>query len=128
MSAVYYPNSNRLGRLLVLYETIASHAEMLGALFSLGVIVEVDDHECGRGKVYTMACRPQGPHFFAELSEGEEIPEYRIEWVHDGAFENQDREAQRVNAGRFGFSFVRKTVLRVPPLQMGGHAASPVLH
>jgi len=125
---VYYPNSNRLGRILVLYETIAEQAEMLGALFALGVVVEVEDHECGRGKIYTIACRPQGPHFFDALSEGEEIPEYRIEWAHDCAFENPEREAKRVDSGRFGFAFVRKIIVCVPPLQMGVAPQSAQLH
>ncbi|HMG59812.1 MAG TPA: hypothetical protein VK583_08795 [Burkholderiales bacterium] len=115
---VYYPNSNRLGRLLILYETIAEHAEMLGALFALGVIVHVEDHESGRGKVYDMACRHNGPAFFDALQDGDEIPEYRVEWVHDGAFENPEREAKRVDSGRFGFAFIRKIIVHVPPLQM----------
>lgn len=116
---IFYPDSNRMGRLLILHETIDSHPEMLGALFALGVIVHVEDHESGRGKVYDMACRQRGPAFFDALQDGDEIPEYRVEWVHDGAFENPEREAKRVNSGRFGFAFIRKVIVRVPPLTMG---------
>ena len=125
---IFYPNSNRIGRLLILHETIDSHPEMLGALFALGVIVHVEDHESGRGKVYDMACRHNGPALFDALQEGDEIPEYRVEWVHDGTFENPEREAKRVDSGRFGFAFIRKVIVRVPPVQIGTRPRAISLH
>jgi hypothetical protein len=104
-----HPDSNRIGRFNLMYETMADDRELTGALLALCVVLHVDDHESGRGKTY-YAASP----LFQPLAEGEEIPEYRIESVFDGRFADPEREAGRVDSGRFGFAAVRKIIIRVP--------------
>jgi len=120
---IAYPNSSRIGRFNVTYETLRADAPMCGALFALCVTLGVEEHESGRGKTYTAACP-----LFQELMEGEEIPEYRIEFVHDRPFENPEWEARRTNSGKFGFAAFRKIIVRVPPLQVGARPLQSTVH
>lgn len=120
---VAYPNSSRIGSFKVLYETLRDDGPMCGALFALCVILGVEEHESGRGKEY-IAASP----LFEELKEGEEIPEYRIEFAYDQPFANPEWEARRVNSGKFGFAAFRKIIVRVPPLQMTLHPRDAALH
>jgi hypothetical protein len=120
---VYYPDSDRIGMLLILYETLRDERELVGALVALGTIISCEDHESGRGKVFTLACE-----HFQRLAEGEEIPEYRVEFVYDQPFADPEWEAKRVNSGKFGFAFFRKIIVRAPPLEIGASARAAVLH
>jgi hypothetical protein len=120
---IHYPNSNRIGRFRVLYETLRDDGPMCGALFALCVVLDVQECETGRGKVYTAASP-----LFEGLKEDEEIPEYRIECSYDRPFENPEWEAKRVDSGKFRFAAFRKIVVRVPPAQMGARPNQTSLH
>ncbi len=120
---IHYPDSDRLGCLLILHETLRDDGAMIGALLAMCKVILDEEHESGRGRRFTLA----GP-MFQPLNEGEEIPEYRVEFVHDQPFANPDWQARRVDSGRFGFAFFRKTILRVPPLQLGAHVNAARLH
>jgi hypothetical protein len=120
---IVYPNSSRIGRFRVLYETLRADAPMCGALFALCVVLGVEECESGGGKVY-LAASP----LFEELKENEEVPEYRIEYAHDGPFENPEWEARRVESGKFRFAAFRKIIVRVPPLQVGARPLQSTVH
>lgn len=120
---IAYANDNRIGRINVLYEVIRDEREMVGALMALCVVLECEDHESGRGKTYTCASK-----LFQPLNDGDEIPEYRLEFVHDQPFELPEREAVRVNSGKFGFVAIRNTIVRAPLALHGSHPHAPAMH
>lgn len=109
MSAICYPDSNRIGRFNILYERAEQEGYMLSALFALCQILKYEPHESGRGVTFYAASQ-----LFQPLLEGEEIPEYRIESVYDGNFDSPERERDRINLGRFGFVAIRQFLIRVP--------------
>lgn len=115
---ISYPDSNRVGKFNLASEVLrdGSARPMLQALFGLCVVLDVADHESGRGKTYICASA-----LFEPLAEGEEVPEYRIEFAAGMPFPAADHEARRLNNGPFGFVAIRKIVLRVPPLTVGAH-------
>ena len=110
---IHHSDDNRIGSFLVSYETIANDRVMLGALLALCVVLDVENHESGRGTRYIGASE-----LFQPLAEGDEVPEYRIEFAFDQPFANAEWERRRVNSGRFGFAAFRKIIVRVPPIQM----------
>jgi len=129
---VAYPNSNRVGKILISFETLRDDAVLCGALFALlspsaehpnSAILGVEDHESGRGKAYIAAS-----DLFQELADGEEIPEYRIECVHDQPFANPEWEAKRIDSGKFGFAAFRKIIVRAPPASIGARPREISLH
>jgi hypothetical protein len=113
---ISYPDSNKIGQFFLTYEVIRNGADapMLQALFSLCVILHTEQHENGRGISYYAASEK----LFQPITDGSDIPEYRLEIVYDRAFENPERERGRINVGLWGFCAVRKTILRVPPVQV----------
>lgn len=119
---VVFPDSNRIGKFNLTHELLrdGSARPMLQALFGLCIVLDVEEHESGRGKTYLAASE-----LFQPLGEGEEIPEYRIEFARNQPFLNPEREAQRVNSGEFGFAAIRQIILRVPAAQLGQRAATP---
>lgn len=119
--------SPRVGKLLLTHEVLRDERPLVGALFSLLTIIHSEPHESGRGMVFVVACDKDCTAFDA-LEEGTEIPEYRVEFVHDGHFADPECERRRVDSGRFGFAFFRKIIVRVPPLQMVAAARNPRLH
>jgi hypothetical protein len=123
LSKIAYANSNRVGRINVLYDVIRDERPMIAALMALCVVLECEDHESGQGKTYVCASE-----LFQPLNEGDEIPEYRLEFVYDQPFELPEREAARTNSGKFGFVAIRKTIIRAPLLSIGARAQSPVMH
>ena len=122
---VSYPDSNRIGKFNITHETLRAGGErpMLQALFGLCVILSTEPHESGRGTTYIAAS-----DLFHALTEGEEIPEYRIEFVHDQPFDREDREAARINSGKFGFVAIRQHIVRVPPASIGVRPQSIQVH
>jgi len=120
---IAYPDSNRIGKFNIMHEQLRNGAErpMLQALFGLCVVLQVEDHESGRGKTYYAASE-----LFQPLAEDEEIPEYRIEFAAGVPFPNPEHEARRLNSGTFGFVAVRQNIVRVPPAQM--HLTPHVIH
>lgn len=114
---IVYTDSNRVAKLDIMYEQLEQNGPMLAALMGLVVVLQVEEHPSGRGKTFIVACK-QNVKLFQELNEDDEIPEYRLEFVHDGKFEDPAREASRTNSGRYGFAAIRKTILRVPPVEM----------
>lgn len=119
---VVFPDSNRIGKFNLAHELLRDGAQrpMLQALFGLCVVLEVDDHESGHGKTYIAAS-----DLFRPLAEGEEIPEYRIEFACNQAFDNPEREASRINSGVFGFCAIRQIIVRVPPAQLTYRPVAP---
>ena len=109
---IYHPDSNRLGKIRITYETLRDGAErpMLRALFALCDKIDEYEDESGRGHEFILAS-----DLFQPLTEGEEIPQYRIESVHNKPFPEADDEARRLNAGDFGFVAIRQILIRVPP-------------
>jgi len=113
---IAYPDSNRVGKFNIMHEQLHNGAErpMLQALFGLCVVLDTQEHESGRGKTYYAASE-----LFQPLAEGEEIPEYRIEFAAPGVpFPNPEHEARRLASREFGFVAVRQNIVRVPPAQM----------
>jgi hypothetical protein len=121
---VWFPDSNRIGKFNLLSEVLhdGTQRPMLQALFGLCRILEVIDHESGRGKTYIAAS-----DLFQPLAEGEEIPEYRIEMACNMPFEDPKRETARINSGSFGFVAIRNIIVRVPPIQMRINVAAPAI-
>src|SRR4051812_12079480 len=117
---IAYPDSNRVGKFNLAHELLRDGAArpMLQALFGLCVILDVEEHESGRGKTYIAAAE-----LFQPLAEGEEVPEYRIEFACNQAFANPEHEAKRLDSGAFGFVAIRQIIVRVPPAQLGHQAA-----
>lgn len=111
---VYHPDSNRVGKFNVLDETVRDDASMVGALLKLCTVLSETRHESGRGRLF-IAASP----LFQPLLEGEEIPEYMIEFVYGGRFEREDRERDRIDSGPFGFVAVRNFIVRVPTIGIG---------
>jgi hypothetical protein len=129
---IFYPNSNRIGRFRILYTVLEEDRQMCGALFALcrsseehpyAAMLCVEPHESGRGVEYTAACP-----LFDELKEGEEIPEYRIEFAYDRPFENPEWEARRKESGKFRFAAFRNIIVRVPPATVGVRPQTGMLH
>jgi hypothetical protein len=108
---VRYSASNRIGQFRITYEMLEDR-ELMRALFSLCLVLKAWDHESGRGKEYICAS-----DLFDEVAEGNEVPEYRLEFDHP-TLPLADREAAArcVKVGDFGFRAVRKIIVRVPPL------------
>lgn len=119
---IAYSLSNRIGSFNISHEWLNSGADrpLLHALFGLCVVLHVEPNASGRGLTYIAASE-----LFQELAEGEEIPEYRIEFACDMPFENPEREAQRLNSGAFGFVAIRQNIVRVPPAQLVFRPAVP---
>jgi hypothetical protein len=120
-----YGASNRLGQLLIRHETLREERPMISALFALLTLVHSEPHESGRGIRFIFACEQDCTAFDAIEEEGAEIPEYRVESVHDGHFADPELERRRVESGRFGFAFVRKIIVRVQALDIGTAAHAP---
>lgn len=120
---VVYSGSNRIGKFNLLYSLLQDGTQrpMLQALFGLGVVLDTFENESGRGKTYIVAS-----DLFQPLSEGEEIPEYRIEFACNQPFPNSEYELRRLNNGVFGFVAIRQIVVRVPPAQLAMRPALPV--
>lgn len=108
---VIYHDSNRVGKFNIMHELLrdGSARPMLQALFGLCVILETEEHESGRGKVFYAAS-----DLFQPLSDNEEIPEYRIEFACGMPFPDAEYEQKRTNNGPFGFVAIRQIILRVP--------------
>lgn len=117
-----FASSNRVGKFQVLHEILMSgdEAPMLRALFGLCVVLEVGEHESGRGKLYIATS-----DLFQPLTEGEEIPTYRIEYAYDCAFDDPTHETVRVNNGPFGFVAVRQNIVRAPSIEFPLHLPLP---
>lgn len=103
--------SNRVGKFLLSYELLGDAKErpVVQALMGLCVVLSCEEHESGRGKTYIGSS-----DLFQPLAEGEEIPQYRIEFAYDQPFQNPEHEANRVNNGAFGFAAIRQNIIRVP--------------
>jgi hypothetical protein len=116
--------SNRVGKFNLSYELLNDGNEraMVAALIGLCDVISVEEHESGRGRQYICASS-----LFQPLTEGEEIPQYRIEFAYDREFDNQEHEDSRINAGPFGFVAIRQNILRVPAASLG-HAVNSPLH
>jgi hypothetical protein len=85
------------------------------------VVLSCDEHESGRGKSYIGSS-----DLFQPLTEGEEIPQYRIEFAYDRAFDNPEHEAGRVNNGAFGFVAIRQNIIRVPTAALNYAVPQPL--
>jgi hypothetical protein len=120
---IVHPDSNRVGSFNILNEVLRDDAPMCAALFALCTLLASEDHESGRGKTYIAASA-----LFEPLAEGEEIPEYRIEFAYDQPFANPEWEARRVASGKFGFAAFRKIIVRVPTAQSGAHPQQMRVH
>lgn len=122
---VYYPASSRIGKFNILSETLndGSQRPWLQALFGLCVVIDVEDHESGRGKTYIASSE-----MFQPLMQGEEIPEYRIEQIYDMPFANPEWEARRINNGKFGMVAIRKIIVRVPTATFSTRGTVPGVH
>jgi hypothetical protein len=116
--------SNRVGKFRLPYELLGDDVKrpMVTALLSLCTVLDHYEHESGRGLEYIVASE-----LFQPLIEGEEIPNYRIEFAYDRAFDNTEHEALRTNTGPFGFVAIRQHILRVPAASLG-HAVNYPLH
>ena len=114
---IAHPDSNRVGKFNLPYETLHDGAQrpMLQALFALCTVLQEEPHESGRGVRFIAA-----GDLFQPLAEGEEIPDYRIEFAYDMPFPAADHQARRLDVGRFGFVAIRQFVLRPPAV--GIHA------
>lgn len=119
---ILYPDSNRVGKFNLTHELLqgGGNRPMLQALFGLCVVLEAGDHESGRGKTYVAASE-----LFQPLTEGEEIPEYRIEFACNQQFADAEHEAQRMNSGAFGFVAIRQIIVRAPTAQFASRARAP---
>ncbi len=119
---ILYPDSNRIGKFNLAHELLRDGAArpMLQALFGLCVVLEVEEHDSGRGKTYIGASE-----LFQPLAEGEEIPEYRVEFVCGMPFQNPEHEASRLESGAFGFVAIRQVIVRVPAAQLAHRIAAP---
>jgi hypothetical protein len=120
---IVHPGSNRVGSFNILNEVLRDDAPMCAALFALCTLLASEDHESGRGKTYIAASA-----LFEPLAEGEEIPEYRIEFARDCPLPNPEWEAKRVNSGAFGFAAFRKIIVRAPPAQLAARPHQTRLH
>lgn len=119
---VHYADSPCVGKFNLPYEVLQDGTErpMLQALFGLCVVLESYDHESGRGKTYVAASE-----LFQALTEGEEVPDYRIDFACNRAFDNAEHEQRRINNGDFGFVATRQFILRVPQLQLATVVRTP---
>jgi hypothetical protein len=112
---IAYSASNRIGKFRVLHEILNDGREqpLLKALFGLGVVLHVEPCESGRGMTYIAASE-----LFEPIVDGQEIPEYRIEFAWEGrAFTNPEHEKDCTTSGAFRFKAVRQVIVRVPPAQ-----------
>lgn len=123
---ILYKDSNRVGFVLIPHETLKHEGEMFGAFLSLVTVLHVEEHESGRGKQYYVACPVDVP-LFEQLGEGEEIPEYRLEFSIE-PFKNEEYEAKRINSGKFGFVAIRRLIVRVPSASLGTKMGAAKLH
>jgi hypothetical protein len=123
---VVYPDSPRIGKFNITNEILQSgrEREMLQALFGLCVILGVEDHDSGRGKTYIAAS-----DLFQVLTDGEEIPEYRVDCAQRQPFVNPEHEARKLESSN-GYAFVatRQIIVRVPPAQMHAKTNVPRAH
>ena len=119
---IVYPDSNRIGKFNLTHELLrdGSARPMLQALFGLCVVLDIEEHESGRGKIYIAAS-----DLFQPLAEDEEVPMYRIEFACGCEFTNPEREQQRLNSGAFWFVAVRQTIVRVPAASFTTHGVAP---
>lgn len=104
-----YPDSNRVG-CFHLPDSIQQDRDLCRALLSVGKVLKHGRHPDGNAETFYVAS-----DMFDPLSEGEEIPVYRIDFVANCPFDDPDKEARRVNVGPFGFVAIRQYILRVPP-------------
>lgn len=93
---IVYSGSNRIGRFQVAFEVLDDRA-LCEALFSKCVVLASEPHESGRGTGFIAAS-----DLFQELTEGEEIPEYRIDVDHLD--------------GKFTFKAIRQIIIRAPSI------------
>jgi len=121
---VFYPNSNRIGQFNLLSETLSDDRERtwIQALMALCVVERSYPDESGRGRTFIAASE-----LFQPLTEGEEIPEYRIECELARPFTPEENARAR-QSGRFKFYAVRKIIVRVPPVQTGARPHQTTVH
>ena len=111
---VYYVDSNRLGKFNLTFE-MQKDRELMGSLFKLMTpVIEAYPHESGRGTTFVAVSE-----LFHQLGEGEEIPQYRLEFDHPSA-PPLSEEARRecTKSGAFGWRAIRNNIVRVPPLNI----------
>ena len=107
---IAYSDSNRIGKFSIMFEMLEDR-ELIGALMALmAPVLEAYPHESGRGTTFVAASE-----LFQELQEGDEIPEYRIEFDHPTRPLPPERARECTKSGAFGFRAIRNTIVRVPP-------------
>ena len=113
MKPIYQTDSNKVGSFNILFEK-EPDTELMQALMDLCTVIHAFPHESGRGTTYVAIS-----DLFEGIEDGEEVPQYRIEFrAPDQKFDRPDYEVRRLNSRRFGFVAIRNTIIRVPPLQI----------
>jgi hypothetical protein len=105
-------DSNTLGNFSLTYE-MQTDTELVRALMSLCKVLHAEPHESGRGTRYVAASA-----LFQPLLEGEEIPEYRIEFRQDSApFDTMEDECRALAHSGLRFAAFRQHIIRVPTIR-----------
>lgn len=125
---VHYSATNHLGRFNVLYEQLASDRLLWQTILGLGVVIEAFPHESGRGTTYILASEK----LFQPLTEGEEIPQYRLDVAKNEPFRDEQLEARcvklKIEGSEVRIAATRQHIIHVPPAQMHAAAGVPVRH
>lgn len=111
-----YSASNKIGMFNITHQML-NDRELMHSLFGLCTVLDCFDHESGRGKTYIAAS-----DLFQPLGEGEEIPQYRIEFDHPTMPLPLERAQECIRSGAFGWRAVRNHIIRVPPLDIRAQA------
>lgn len=109
---VAYTDSNRVGVFNLSFEQ-QQDRELMSSLMQLMVVLEAFPHESGRGTTFICASK-----LFQELHEGEEIPEYRLEFDHPSRPLEEWARKECTKSGAFGWRAIRNIIVRVPPLNI----------
>lgn len=122
---ICYPDSNKVGKFNLPFKTLEDGTQrpMIAALFALVTVIGREEHESGRGVTFYAASE-----LFQPLTEGEEVPEYRIEFACNMPFSDPEHEAKRTNSGPFGFVAIRNLIIRVPPATVAVKTPAPARH
>lgn len=122
-TAIAYADSSRIGKFNVTFEQQRDRA-LWQAILGLCTVLEAFAHESGRGTTFIAASE-----LFEGLTEGAEIPEYRIQIAVNEPFKAPELEARRkdarVDGSVIGIVAIRNTIVRVPPAQLALRPAAP---